>query len=101
MNTSFEAPYYNFKKSEKVKTITFYNQFINWVIGEFDLYQIDESEVLKIYFSNGWFTIEALNKNENCIKITIKIKSKTLNDGRKIENKINSIFSNLYKIYKN
>lgn len=98
MNISFETPYYSFKKCEKVETIAIYNQFINWIIGEFVLYQIEESDGLKVYFSNGWFTINILNKNKNCIKMAIKVKSKTLNDGKKIQNKINTIFSNLNEL---
>ena len=97
MNISFKAPYYNFIESKKVDTIAIYNQFINWVIGEFDLYQSEETEGLKIYFSNGWFTINILNKNKSCIKIAIIIKSKSLNDGKIIGEKINTIFSKLNK----
>lgn len=97
MNISFEAPYYNFNKCEKIETIDIYNQFINWVRGEFDLYQIEECEGLKVYFPNGCFSIALLYKSKNYLNIIIKIKSKTLNDGKKIESTLNTIFSNLKK----
>ncbi len=98
MNISFEAPYYNFNKSERVETIAVYNQFINWVIGEFDLCQIEECEGLKVYFANGYFSVDLLYKSKKYLNVIIKIKSKTLNDGKKIENILNTIFSNLKKL---
>ena len=35
MNTSFEAPYYNFIQNESIKSIEIYNKFLNWIQGEF------------------------------------------------------------------
>ena len=49
---------YNLVKIELVEDLRIYNKFINWVIGEFDLYlKNDESKELKVYFSYGWFSV--------------------------------------------
>jgi len=98
MNTSFEAPYYNFIQNEGIKSIEIYNKFLNWIQGEFDLYQIDEVDGLKVYYPNGWFSIGLLSENEEDLNITIKIKSKTLDSGLKIEAQIQTIYNHLNQI---
>lgn len=98
MDNSFENPYYKFIKYENIKTIDVYDIFINWVRGEFDLYQMDESEGLKVYYPNGWFCIELLCEKEVDLNIVIKIKSKTLDSGLKIESQIKTIYSHLNQI---
>ncbi|GAA4954440.1 hypothetical protein GCM10023314_30110 [Algibacter agarivorans] len=70
--------YFNLKKEEIIKTNGVYERFVNWVTGEFDLNLKHESEILKVYFPNGWFSIVS-HKNENeqeVIKINVKGKSK-------------------------
>ena len=101
MNISKEASYYTFSKCERIETIGFYNQFINWIIAEFDLYQIEEYEGLRIYFPNGWCNINVSFKSKKCIDIIIKIKSKTVKDGKKIENQISTVNSKLKKLLQN
>lgn len=101
MNISFKEPYYNFIKYENIKTIDIYNTFINWLIGEFDLYQTEEFDGLKVYYPNGSFSIKVLNKSEMGINIIIEIKSKTLDSGMKIETQINMIYSSLNQVFKN
>lgn len=101
MNISFKDPYYNFIKYENIKTIDIYNTFINWLIGEFDLYQIEEFDGLKVYYPNGSFNIKVLNKSEMGINIIIEIKSKTLDSGMKIETQIQMIYNNLNQVFKN
>ncbi|MFI0429371.1 hypothetical protein [Mariniflexile sp. HMF6888] len=44
-------------KEVEVKNVEAYYMFINWVVDEFNLYLMNESEILKVYFPNGWFTI--------------------------------------------
>lgn len=101
MNISFKDPYYNFIKYENIKTIDIYNTFINWLIGEFDLYQMEEFDGLKVYYPNGLFSVKVLNKSEMGINIIIEIKSKTLDSGMKIETQINMIYSSLNQVFKN
>ncbi|MBG6062324.1 hypothetical protein IWX83_002122 [Flavobacterium sp. CG_9.1] len=95
MNISFESPYYNIIKYEKVKTIEVCNKFINWLSGEFDLYQKDESDGLKVFYPNGWFSVEIIDNHPQHIEILIFIKSKTLEIGLKKATQIEAIFSHL------
>lgn len=98
MDIYFENPYYNFITYKNIKTIDIYNTFINWICGEFDLYQIEESNGLKVYYPNGWFFIELISENEEDLNIAIKIKSKTLDSGLKMEARIKTIYNHLNKI---
>ena len=97
MNTSFEAPYYNFIQNESIKSIEIYNKFLNWIQGEFDLYQIDELDGLKVYYPNGWFTIKIINKDADIINIEIHGKNKSKNSGFKIYQKIEALYTHLIK----
>lgn len=98
MDITFENPYYNFITYENIKTIDIYNTFINWICGEFDLYQIEELDGLKVYYPNGWFFIELISENEQDLNIAIKIKSKTLDSGLKMEAQIKKIYNHLNQI---
>ena len=98
MNISFESPYYNFITYENIKTIDVYDKFINWVRGEFDLFQMDELDGLKVYYPNGWFYIELLTESDLDLIIAIKIKSKTLDSWLKTEAQIQIIFNHLIQI---
>ena len=99
MDVSFEKSHYHFIKYENIKTIDIYDTFINWVIGEFDLYQMEDLDGLKVYYPNGWFSITLLSESEKELNIKIIIKSKTLDSGLKIESQIKTIFSNLNQIF--
>lgn len=80
-----------------IETIGFYDKFLNWTKGEFDLHLIDELEPhsLLVYFPNGWFSIKNIFKNESFVIMEIKIESKTLDSGTKIANSIISVFNRL------
>lgn len=101
MNISFEAPYYNFIKYENIKTIEIYYKFLNWIKGEFDLYQMEELDGLIVYYPNGWFSITVLHERELDLNIVIKIKSKTLNSGIKMESQIKNLYSHLNQVFEN
>lgn len=100
MNISFKEPYYNFIKSENIKSIELYYKFLNWIQGEFDLYQIDESEGLKVYCPNGFFTIRILNKNNEITSFEISVKNKSKKSGNKIYQKLESLYNHLIDISK-
>jgi len=91
MTISFEAPYHNFIKHESVDGIEAYEKFLNFVKGEFDLFQKEEINGLKVYFPNGWFIVEILKETESNIEFKINIKSKTLKSGKVVEAKINAL----------
>jgi len=99
MNISFESSYYNFIKYENIKNIEIYDKFLNWIKGEFDLYQMEEMNGLIVYFPNGWFSITVLSERELDLKIVIKIKSKTLNSGIKIETQVKKIYNHLNQVF--
>lgn len=101
MTISFEAPYYNFIKYENIKTIEIYHKFLNWIKGEFDLYQMDELDGLIVYFPNGSFSITMLSERELDFKIMIKIKSKTLNSGIKVASQIKNRYMDLTQFFEN
>ena len=101
MHISFETPYHTFIKHENIKTIAIYNRFQNWIQGEFDLYQMEELDSLKVYYPNGWFSIRVLLETELDLNIEIKIKSRTINSGILIESKINKIHTHLNQVYEN
>ena len=101
MNISFKSPYYNFITYENIKTIEIYDKFLNWIKGEFDLYQMEELDGLIVYYPNGRFSISNLSERELDFNIMIKIKSKTLDSGLIIESQIKKIYSHLNQVLDN
>ncbi|PQJ81262.1 hypothetical protein [Polaribacter glomeratus] len=53
-----------------------FDRLINWLSGEFILYQQDENQVLKVYFPNGWFIVSFKKGINNEYKVLMKHKSK-------------------------
>ena len=100
MNVSFESPYYNFILTEKMKSIDVYHKLLNWIRGEFDLYQMDELEGLKVYYPNGWFTIKNLSQSDEIIDMEICVKCKSKKSGLITFQKIESLYSHIVAIYK-
>ncbi|PJB19109.1 MAG: hypothetical protein CO117_05925 [Flavobacteriaceae bacterium CG_4_9_14_3_um_filter_33_16] len=76
---------------DNFETIYVYKRFLNWVSGEFILFQQDENNGLKVLFPNGWFFIYVLNLKTNSIEFRIEVKSKCLNNGTQIFNQVLSI----------
>jgi len=79
-------------KHEFVKCIEIYNKFINWVIGEFDLYLKIESKDLKVYFPSGWFQIGFFIDASDGIMIEIKIEGKSKVTCEILMNRLEGIF---------
>lgn len=86
MNKKISSPKstrFELVKIEPAKNLGIYNKFKNWVIGEFDLYLMNESEDLKVYFPNGWFSIRNFYNNDSetlFVEIKIEGKSKIANE---------------------
>lgn len=82
-----EASFLKNSKSEHcftwVKTTTIsrtsdYNKLLNWLSGEFTLYlQEEESESLKVYFPNGWFSIVSFMSENQQVNVEIIVKGKS------------------------
>jgi hypothetical protein len=99
MNAPIVSPIHNFTRYENIKNIEIYNQFINWLKGEFDLYLMEELDGLKVYFPNGLFSVTLFSENEKDFSIEIKIISKTLKTANQISAKIEIIYNHLKKVY--
>lgn len=65
------------KKFVLVKNINVYHKFINWVVGEFDLYLKNESQELKVHYPNGWFSIRCFNSPNIDLKVEINLIGKS------------------------
>ncbi|WP_282073601.1 hypothetical protein [Polaribacter atrinae] len=70
-------PYLILKKVQDNKSNDVYERFVNWVAGEFDLYLMNESENLKVYFPNGEFRISNFNNKVNKRFIEIKVEGRS------------------------
>lgn len=101
MNISFEAPFHSITRYEKIENIQFYDQFINWLRGEFDLYLMEELNGLIVHYPNGSFSVKLYSRNEKNFSIEIQIISKTLKIANQISCKIESIQNHLKKVLLN
>ena len=99
MNISFEAPFHTITKYEKIEDIQFYNQFINWLRGEFDLCLMEELDGLKVHYPNGLFSVKLFSKNEKDLSIEIEIRSKTLKSANQVSSKIEIVHNRLKKLF--
>jgi hypothetical protein len=99
MNITFESPFHTITRYEKIENIEFYDQFLNWLKGEFDLYLMEELDGLKVYYPNGLFSVTLFSKNKNDLSIEIKIKSKTLKSVNQVSSKIEIIHRRLRKVF--
>ncbi len=99
MNLSFEAPFHIITRYEKIENIEFYDQFFNWLKGEFDLYLMEELDGLTVHYPSGLFSVKLFSKNENDLSIEIKIRSKTLKSANQVSAKIETIYGLLKIIF--
>jgi hypothetical protein len=99
MNISFDAPFYTFTRYENIQTIEIYNQFLNWLKGEFDLYLMEELDGLKVHYPNGLFSVALSSESKKDFSIEIKIISKNLKTANQMAAKIETIYSHLTKVF--
>ena len=99
MNFSFEKPNYTFIRYETIENIEIYNQFLNWLKGEFDLYLMEESDSLKVYFPNGLFSVTLFSDNEKDLVIEIKIIGKTVKTANQMVLRIDTLYNHLHKVF--
>lgn len=87
----------------KLDNIYFYDKFLNWIKGEFDLYLMDESNPISllVYFPSGHFSIKNISKNKPFAMMEVKIKSKTLDCGTKTANQITAVLNLFHKALNN
>jgi hypothetical protein len=99
MTISFESPFHTFTRYENIENNEIYDQFLNWLKGEFDLYLMEELDGLKVYYPNGLFSVMLFSENEKNFSIEIKIISKTLKTANQMAVKIESIYNHLNKVF--
>ncbi len=99
MNISFQSPFHIITRYEKIENIEFYDQFLNWLRGEFDLCLMEELDGLKVHYPNGLFSVKLFSKNDNDLSIEIKIRSKTLKTADQVSSKIETIYGRLKIIF--
>ena len=98
MDISTDGLYFNFIKHENVASIELYHKFLNWISGEFDLYQKDEFNGVKVYYPNGWFTIKNTSQSEVIISMEINVVCKSRKIGLITVEKIELLFNRLINI---
>jgi hypothetical protein len=99
MNISFQSPFHIIIRYEKIESIQFYNQFVNWLKGEFDLCLMEEVDGLTVHYPNGLFSVTLFSKNENDLSIEIKVRSRTLKSANEVSSKIETVHRRLKKLF--
>lgn len=92
-----QVSHFNLKKEETVKTKGVYERLINWVSGEFDLYLQNQSEILEVYFPNGWFSIRSFKGENSNELIEIKVEGKSKIACQKIMNQLECIYNHVVR----
>tara|TARA_R110002096_G_scaffold142226_1_gene297394 strand:- start:156 stop:548 length:393 start_codon:yes stop_codon:yes gene_type:complete len=90
-----QVSHFHLKKEVTIKTNGIYERLINWVIGEFDLYLKNESEILKVYFPNGWFSIRNFKDENNKELIEIKVEGKSRITCQKMMSQLECIYNHV------
>lgn len=92
-------PPYKWVHKDCLQRTEVYNKFINWVIGEFDLYIKNESNELKVYFPNGWFDIRSIDAINEHVHIEIKVEGKSKKTCKNIIRQLQNIYEHVLHFY--
>lgn len=93
-NTKTKPSNFQIQEIALVDSKIAYCRFLNWVIGEFDLFlKNEESEALKVFFPNGWFSISCFQNSESKLNVTLLVEGKT-------ETAFQSMMKRVMQIYK-
>ncbi|MEY3501824.1 MAG: hypothetical protein RL308_3497 [Bacteroidota bacterium] len=95
MDISFQSPFHIITRYENIQSVEFYDQFLNWLRGEFDLYLMEELDGLTVHYPSGFFSVKLFSKREKDLSIEIKISSKTLKSANQVSSKIETIYAHL------
>lgn len=89
-------------KIVKLKNNVVFDRFVNWVIGEFDLFlKNEDSKELNVYFPNGWFNIHSFQNDDIEFGVTIKVEGKSKEACERIMNQLMQIYKHIYDFYNN
>jgi len=108
-NTILESNKINIKLSRfqieeivELKNNVFFERFINWVIGEFDLFLQDEdSKGLKVYFPTGCFSIYRFENPAIEFGVEMKIEGKSRVVCQGMMNQLMQIYNHISDLQKN
>ena len=89
--------FYQYQKEALFTSTKKYNQFLNWISGEFDLFLQDETNGLQVYFPEGNFLIKVSIENESVLA-HINLSTNAEKKGEDILNKIMSVYKLLLNI---
>ncbi|QTD37652.1 hypothetical protein JL193_16545 [Polaribacter batillariae] len=96
-----ELTLFKLKKIELINNIGIYERFVNWVIGEFDLFLKNESKKLEVYFPNGQFYIGNFEDDKNELNIKILVEGKSSLVCKKIMLQLENIYQHVLLFNKN
>jgi hypothetical protein len=97
--SSEKKMYYEFKYIESVSNISIYNQFLNWVSGEFVLCLQERENGLKVYFPSGLLSIKLLENSYDEVGFEITIKAKNKQKAINTRNTVYNVLSHLREFY--
>lgn len=90
-NYSSHLKYYSWEQVGKLKEVSSFEHLLNWISGEFELnLQLDE-KIFKVYFPNGFFTVQRTIIYKVDFEYRIIIKSKCKRTGIHINDKIEKL----------
>lgn len=99
---SMKSTRFQVEEIVKLEDHVVYGRFVNWIIGEFDLFLQDEdSKGLKVYFPDGCFSIGRL-ENENIefgVEMIVEGKSKVACQG--MMNQLIQIYNHISDLHDN
>lgn len=64
---------FELKRIESINSFDLYQKWINWVVAEFDLQLIDDSDGITVYFPMGFFSINRLSADGNIQRFQIQV----------------------------
>jgi hypothetical protein len=76
MDSKLNNSYTQFSWIDSIGKSNNIDSFINWLSGEFILYQQEDIQGIKVYFPNWWFVVHSLEEKDNTYKFIINYKSK-------------------------
>ncbi|SRR5690606_31024355 len=83
-----------------VKNNIAYCRFLNWISGEFDLFlKNEESNTLKVYFPNGWFSVGCFENQDGKISAVLNVEGKSKAACSKIMKRILSIHKHICRFH--
>lgn len=91
--------HFQLKKIEIINTKCIYDKLINWVIGEFDVYLMKESENLKVYFPNGKFRISCFKNEHNQELLEILVIGTSKTTCQNIMSELDAIYNHVLRFF--